>query len=800
VTPLVDVFSIRDTVLTPAARFEITGLSVAAQNLGKTSLPPSFDPDLLRAKVRTLLFMAVQSNCDALVLGALGCGAFKNKPEDVALAFWELLVPKGAEFHRRFATIEFAIINQRSQDNLTPFREQFPLQFSHTAMAGADSPSGVVAESAHKRQRVDNDATVPSAQPIAFGFFTGQTFFRYRLSHRDETVASGFVPFGCTDALATTFVAASNDWLADDFAAVDRLLVVVPDDRKSSRSVGNAELIPIGADSRHILELFEASRSLPANPIYKAVCVASGTVPPVVVVWYQWDTLIVFRCKTDSPAWSLTTLQRLCRDLGDTKREEEAKHRLVKQLFIADLKKGAAKDRLWENCCEWKLRVPSQGPHKNEPATWLNHADDEPKLRVALGMSAEAFLSSVLSLRRPAGGLDSLLASGVVHRENKKTLWQRLLVRPQTDGSMNAALLLLRTPSGLRVVVSGNSLFDQWDSDWDALWVQDLPLGDSTRSVGAQPTSGSGSELKSRLCCFLSRLTACRDSKDSGIVERRLAALVGGVDFSGARSRLVDSFAMSAQHGTCMDVGHGLAGWKRLGEASAAFLADLGLGGEDAASTSLAHLDASCDQTLRLEWVDRLPYTLPEDAATSAAAAECSDCFPASAPSDPGAADKAIERKKAYLVGGHWPLESGDPVPRQQRCFALVWPDRPDEPPLLYLQEGAPISVGRALIECRLAVSEHKFVSRKQAELLVRDGGVQVVAIAPYSNATGVKASADSEFEWLWSGPGPSGAPNGAKTKMLRHGGLISLRTNYTDVSEGCVLMVASVARPQDFR
>ena len=83
----------------------------------------NFDPDLLREKVRTLLYMAVQSNCDALVLGALGCGAFLNPPEAVARAFWELLVPEEAEFHQRFATVEFAII--KSSENLSAFRRQF---------------------------------------------------------------------------------------------------------------------------------------------------------------------------------------------------------------------------------------------------------------------------------------------------------------------------------------------------------------------------------------------------------------------------------------------------------------------------------------------------------------------------------------------------------------------------------------------------------------------------------------------------------------------------------------------------
>ena len=77
-TPHVDVFSIGDKLLAPAARFEIIGLSAAAQDL-RGAQTTSFDPNLLRAKIRTLLYMAVQANCDALVLGAPSA-PFREQP------------------------------------------------------------------------------------------------------------------------------------------------------------------------------------------------------------------------------------------------------------------------------------------------------------------------------------------------------------------------------------------------------------------------------------------------------------------------------------------------------------------------------------------------------------------------------------------------------------------------------------------------------------------------------------------------------------------------------------------------
>jgi hypothetical protein len=233
-----------------------------------------------------------------------------------------------------------------------------------------------------------------------------------------------------------------------------------------------------------------------------------------------------------------------------------------------------------------------------------------------------------------------------------------------------------------------------------------------------------------------------------------------------------------------------------------------GEAGEQPKNIELGVLLGSCNEKLRQEWVDRLPCALPDAASLSTTAAERDDYFPASAPYDirklaesesetPGAADKAIEQIKAYLASGQWPLTSGarSSGDRQQMRFALVWIDRPDGPPLLYLDEGARVSIGRELIKDRLPASGRNLVSREQAELLVKDGGVQVLAAKPFDNRTGVSASADSEFDWLYSGA----------TRMLYPGARIALRAGLTPespnykcydtlVREGCVLMVISVA------
>lgn len=83
----------------------ISLLTLAAQDCGRDG---PFDPALLREKVRTLLYMAAIHAHDALVLGAFGCGFFRNPVDEVAEAYQELLGP-GGEFERAFRLVVFAV-------------------------------------------------------------------------------------------------------------------------------------------------------------------------------------------------------------------------------------------------------------------------------------------------------------------------------------------------------------------------------------------------------------------------------------------------------------------------------------------------------------------------------------------------------------------------------------------------------------------------------------------------------------------------------------------------------------------
>ena len=82
--------------------------------------------DLTRQKMRTIFRIAAHHGHDALVLGAFGCGAFRNPPRHIALLFKEVM--QETEFTGRFRKIVFAILEDRNAPrggNLQPFREVF---------------------------------------------------------------------------------------------------------------------------------------------------------------------------------------------------------------------------------------------------------------------------------------------------------------------------------------------------------------------------------------------------------------------------------------------------------------------------------------------------------------------------------------------------------------------------------------------------------------------------------------------------------------------------------------------------
>ncbi|HBB30973.1 MAG TPA: TIGR02452 family protein [Cyanobacteria bacterium UBA8803] len=82
-------------------------------------------PEVLSSRGTKLLSLAVHHDCDALVLGAWGCGVFKNEPSMVAQMFADLLLPN-AIFGGRFKSVLFSVLDSSKESRIfTEFQNRF---------------------------------------------------------------------------------------------------------------------------------------------------------------------------------------------------------------------------------------------------------------------------------------------------------------------------------------------------------------------------------------------------------------------------------------------------------------------------------------------------------------------------------------------------------------------------------------------------------------------------------------------------------------------------------------------------
>jgi uncharacterized protein (TIGR02452 family) len=81
--------------------------------------------DVLAARSAMFLAVAVHNQVDSLVLGAWGCGVFRNAPGEVAAAFKTHLT-SGGQFASYFGRIVFAVYDRTpARSNLAAFRSAF---------------------------------------------------------------------------------------------------------------------------------------------------------------------------------------------------------------------------------------------------------------------------------------------------------------------------------------------------------------------------------------------------------------------------------------------------------------------------------------------------------------------------------------------------------------------------------------------------------------------------------------------------------------------------------------------------
>ena len=85
--------------------------------------------ELFKSRIKNIFEAAVDNGAEVLVLGAFGCGAFKNPPEIVAKAFHEVIEENA--YHTKFKRTVFAIKSTVGDDsymacpNITAFEEEF---------------------------------------------------------------------------------------------------------------------------------------------------------------------------------------------------------------------------------------------------------------------------------------------------------------------------------------------------------------------------------------------------------------------------------------------------------------------------------------------------------------------------------------------------------------------------------------------------------------------------------------------------------------------------------------------------
>ncbi|MFI0350427.1 TIGR02452 family protein [Actinomadura sp. 9N407] len=91
--------------------FEVAFLTSAAPNRGAIKDPDKLEllPAALRQRARKVLAAALAHGHRRLVLGAWGCGVFRNDPYEVATAFAEPLTPGSGDFAGRFEHVVFAV-------------------------------------------------------------------------------------------------------------------------------------------------------------------------------------------------------------------------------------------------------------------------------------------------------------------------------------------------------------------------------------------------------------------------------------------------------------------------------------------------------------------------------------------------------------------------------------------------------------------------------------------------------------------------------------------------------------------
>lgn len=104
--------------------FFVDVITCAAPYIAKINIDNTSLKSLFKSRIKNIFEAAIDNGVEVIILGAFGCGAFKNPPEVVAEAFHEVIAENG--YADNFKKIVFAIkCNPNNTKNLDVFQEEF---------------------------------------------------------------------------------------------------------------------------------------------------------------------------------------------------------------------------------------------------------------------------------------------------------------------------------------------------------------------------------------------------------------------------------------------------------------------------------------------------------------------------------------------------------------------------------------------------------------------------------------------------------------------------------------------------
>lgn len=130
ITPDVTIVADGEDLLDEEEYFTVDMIAMAAINHPKLNPGGTYTPEdykLTLQKIDNIFMAGIRQECDILVLGALGCGAFKNPPQEVIKMFNICLKKWYGYFH----TVIFSVLSTHRRDyNFAFFDKYIVRQFT----------------------------------------------------------------------------------------------------------------------------------------------------------------------------------------------------------------------------------------------------------------------------------------------------------------------------------------------------------------------------------------------------------------------------------------------------------------------------------------------------------------------------------------------------------------------------------------------------------------------------------------------------------------------------------------------